>query len=116
MFIWGIFHAIVFYFFALAMEKNTDKSTVRIIISFVSSMFVMFIVLGGFAIHKAFDSFDSLRQLENYKKGIEQELSLNEFIEFYLWSDAYVQGVAYGVLGCFIFFFFTVCWAFLSSD
>ena len=116
MFVWGIVHSIVFYLFALAMEKDEDKSTIRMVISFISSMFMMCLVLVGFAIHKAFDSFDSFRQLENYKKGIEQELNFNEFIEFYLWSDAYIQGVTYGITGCFIFFFLSLVWALLSSD
>ncbi|WP_277055013.1 hypothetical protein [Pseudoalteromonas marina] len=116
MFVWGIVHSIIFYIFALTTEEDKDKSTFRMICSFISSMFVMFILLGGFAIHKAFDSFDSIRQLENYKKGIEQELNISEFIEFYLWSDAYIQGVTYGAIGCFIFFFLSIIWALLSND
>jgi len=97
MVIWGFIHSWVFCFLIISegIKDDSEKSSFKVFANMIGNLVFAFMFIVGFAIHKAFDSYDSLRMIDTYKKGYEVSKSLSDFIEFYLWSDGYFRGVIY---------------------
>ena len=84
MFYWGVFHIYFFFFLFLIFINDKDKS--RNVWSLtVSCLFV-------FGLHKAIDSYDSLRTLNKFLKSTD----IINFLKVFLLRDDYFYGLCVG--------------------